>query len=327
MKFGALLATMLWLSGCASTSSSSSAPAAQPVAAPNEAAAQSQPQAPRFTAGDGPALKLDGKRAMKYLRDLVAFGRRAPGSPGQKKQQAYLRAALKNDQFEEDTFSDNTPAGKMQFTNFIAKFPGTTDQIIVLASHYDTAYPFKELVGANDGGSSTATLLAIADALRGKKLTGPSVWLVFFDGEEAIEEWTATDSLYGSRHLAAKWGQDGTLRKVRAFLLLDMIGDRDLNIDRESNSTAWLSDMIGESAKSLNHSAHFFARTISTLDDHTPFLKAGVAAVDLIDFDYGYGNAFWHTKDDTIDKVSAESMQIVGDVVLETVRRLGVAAK
>ena len=151
---------------------------------------------------DGP-IHIDALRAMQYVREIVAMGRRAPGSEGQKKQQAYIRAKLKNDPVEEDVFSANTPAGKFELRNIIAKFPGTSDEIIVIGSHYDTIYPMKNYVGANDGGSSTALLLEMANQLHGRKRAGPAIWLVWFDGEEAFQQWSSTDSVYGSRHLAA----------------------------------------------------------------------------------------------------------------------------
>ena len=259
---------------------------------------------------------------MQYVREIVAMGRRAPGSEGQKKQQAYLRAKLKNDHLEEDVFSADTPAGKFEMSNIIAKFPGTSEEVIVIGSHYDTKYSPKNFVGANDGASSTGLLLEIANQLRGHKRSGAALWLVWFDGEEAFKQWTATDSLYGSRHLAAKWQKDGTSKKIKAFILADMIGDADLNIDRDTASTPWLSDLVYEAATNLGHQSHFYERSSPMEDDHRPFAAIGVPVVDLIDFDYGYNNVFWHTPNDTVDKLSPRSLQIVGDVILETVRLL-----
>jgi Zn-dependent M28 family amino/carboxypeptidase len=267
-------------------------------------------------------LRVNSTRAMQYAREIVAFGRRAPGSPGQLKQQAYLRAKLKQDNLEEDTFKAKTPVGEFELTNFIAKFPGTTNDVIVISSHYDTNYPLKNYVGANDGASSTALLLELANQFRGHKRTGPAVWLVWFDGEEAFKEWTDEDSIYGSRHLAAKWQQDGTIKRIKAFILADMIGDADLNIEHDGNSTPWLNDLVYKAATNLSKKSYFFKRDLAVGDDHTPFAKAGVPVVDLIDFDYGYNNVYWHTSQDTLDKISPKSLQIVGDVILETVRLL-----
>ena len=267
-------------------------------------------------------MHIDANRAMQYVKDIVAFGPRWPGSKGQTKVAEYLRNKFKADQLEEDAFVADTPAGKLPMRNFIAKFPGTRDGIIVLASHIDTLYPPQgnNFVGANDGGSSTGLLLAIADQLRGKKLEGYSVWLAFFDGEEAIKQWSDTDSIYGSRHLAAKWQQDGTIGKIKAFLLADMIGDADLDILHDLNSTPWLEDLVLDAAKRLGYQSHFFLRQDAIGDDHEPFAKSGVPVADLIDFSYGYNNAYWHTPQDTIDKLSVRSLQIAGDVMLETMR-------
>lgn len=266
--------------------------------------------------------RVNAQRAMGYVRDLVAFGRRAPGSDGMKKQQEYIRQKLKGDQLEEDTFTAQTPAGKFELRNLIAKYPGTTNDVIVIASHYDTNYPLKNYVGANDGGSSTAMLLELADQFRGQKRNGPAIWLVWFDGEEAFQQWSDTDSLYGSRHLAAKWKADGTAKRIKAFILLDMIGDADLNIDWDGNSTDSLRAVVDQAAQNLAVKSHFFRRQTAIEDDHLPFARIGVPVVDIIDLDYGYNNVFHHTSADTIDKLSAKSLQIVGDVVLETVRLL-----
>lgn len=280
----------------------------------SRAAASVEPQ--------GREMHVDGARAMQYVKEIVAFGPRWPGSPGQAKVADYLRNKLKADHLEEDAFVADTPAGKLPMRNFIAKFSGTKDGIIVLGTHIDTLYPPKgnNFVGANDGGSSTGLLLAIADQLRGKKLEGYSVWLAFLDGEEAIQQWTDTDSVYGSRHLAGKWQQDGTIGKIKAFLLADMIGDADLDIERDGNSTPWLEDLVLQASERLGYQSHFFAREDTVSDDHQPFARVGVPVADLIDFTYGYNNSFWHTPQDTIDKLSARSLQITGDVILETIR-------
>lgn len=265
------------------------------------------------------APKVSGEKAMQYTREVVAFGPRPIGSAGHKKLEAYLRAHLKNDELEEDTFTAQTPAGSFKMTNFIAKFPGTRDGIVVIGGHYDTNYPLKNYVGANDGGSSTGLPLALADVLREHKEGRPTVWLVWFDGEEAVQQWSATDSTYGSRHLAAKWQADGTLPKIKAFLLLDMIGDADLDVLRDTNSTSWLEDMVGQAAVKQGTSSHFFATENGIEDDHLPFVQLGVPSADIIDMDYGPNDSWHHTSKDTIDKVSGKSMEIVGNVVLQVV--------
>jgi Zn-dependent M28 family amino/carboxypeptidase len=270
----------------------------------------------------GPELHIDPVRAMQYVKEIVAVGPRWPGSKGQQRMADYLRNKLKADHLSEDAFEADTPAGKLSMRNFIAKFQGAKDGIIVLGSHIDTNYPLRNTnyVGANDGASSTALLLAIADQLRGKKLDGYSVWLAFFDGEEAIQKWSDADSLYGSRHLAAKWQQDGVIPKIKAFLLADMIGDADLDIQRDQNSTAWLEDLVLQAAQHYGYQSHFFAITFAVEDDHLPFAHLGVPVADIIDLDYGYNNSYHHTTEDTIDKLSPRSLQITGDVILETIR-------
>jgi Zn-dependent M28 family amino/carboxypeptidase len=295
------------------TGSGPVAPEAKAEAAPAGAAAAELPPAPR----------IDAQRAMDYLRDIVAIGRRSPGSPGHKKVQQYILGKLKGDNVEQDTFTVKHSAGTFALSNIIARYPGKKDGVIVIGGHYDTNHPLPDnFVGANDGGSSTALLLEFAHHLRGKTLEGYSVWLVWFDGEEAFREWSATDSLHGSRHLAARWEKDGTLKQIKALMVVDMIGDGDLNIEREAKSTEWLLELVYEAAKRLGYQSYFFRRNIEIDDDHVPFLKKGVPAADLIDLDYGYNNVFHHSVEDKLDKVSPKSLQIVGDVVLETVRLL-----
>ena len=292
----------------------------------------------------GPVLNLphnsgslpvfDGDRAMQYLKDIVKFGPRPLGSANHKKVEEYIESHLKGDQVEDDIFTADTPEGKFPVHNIIAKYPGTKDGIIVVASHYDTNYPLRNTayVGANDGASSSALLLELANQLRGKPRDGYSVWLVWDDAEEAMKPDGSgglpeampfkDDSLYGITHVAEKWQSDGTLKKVKAFLLADMIGDADLNIDRDLNSTPWLENVVGEAAKRLGYQSHFFGHNNEVGDDHIPFMKRGVPSADLIDFMYGYNNVFWHTTQDTVDKLSPRSLRIVGSVMLETIRVL-----
>ena len=195
----------------------------------------------------------------------------------------------------------------------------------MIASHYDTNWPLKDIsyIGANDGASSSALLLEIANQLRGKKLDGYSVWLLWDDAEESMRlPWYDPEALYGVRHIAQKWQDDGTIKKIKAFILEDMIGDADLNIDRDQNSTPWLEDTVYQAATRLGYQSHFFARTNQIDDDHIPFTQRGVPSADLIDLEYGYNNVFWHTTQDTVDKLSPKSLEIVGMVTLETVQML-----
>lgn len=286
---------------------------------------QSPPSSAKLPQDSGPPPSIDSARAWRYVKETVAFGERPVGSANHKKLEAYITSHLKGDEVADDAFVADTPAGKLPVRNIIAKYPGTRDGIIVIAGHYDTNYPLQGTgyVGANDGGSTTALLLELANQLRGKKREGYNVWLVWTDGEEAIKQWSDTDSVYGTRHLAERWEKDGTLKKVKAFLLTDMIGDADLNIDRDQRSTPWLEDLVLQAATRLGYQSHFFGRTIGGLgDDHIPFVQRGVPCADLIDLDYGYNNVFHHTPQDTLDKLDSNSLQIVGSVVLETVRLL-----
>jgi Zn-dependent M28 family amino/carboxypeptidase len=290
---------------------------AAPAAAQAAVPILSQPSLPP---DNGPPSTIDSNRAMQYVKEIVAFGPRPIGSANHKKVEDYILAHLKGDEIENDTFTAVTPEGKFPVRNIIAKFSGAKDGIILIASHYDTNYPLRNTsyIGANDGASSSALLLELANELRGKKRDGYSVWLVWDDAEEAVKDWSDADSLYGIRHLAEKWEADGTLKKVKAFLLADMIGDSDLNIERDSNSTPWLEDVVYEAATRLGYQSHFFARTLQVSDDHLPFVKRGVPCADLIDFDYGYNDVFWHTTQDTVDKLSPKSLEIVGSTILET---------
>lgn len=300
-----------------------------------------------------PPIHVNGERVMQYTRQLVAIGPRWNGGPGHKQAEDYLRQRLKvvvaDAKVEEDAFTAQTPVGPLPMRNFIAKFPGSRDGIIVIASHYDTNYPLRKTnyVGANDGASSSALLLELAQQFQAEldavarqpdfagrvkhlnpniKRPGYSVWLVWDDGEEAISgdkiAWTDDNSLYGVRRLADAWAKDGTAKKIKAFLLLDMIGDADLSVMREANSTPWLEDLVGRAADRLTYKSYFFQKQIAVEDDHIPFLKLGVPVADLIDFEYGFNNVYWHTPEDTVDKLSPKSLEIVGSTVLETVKML-----
>lgn len=262
---------------------------------------------------------------MQYVKELVAFGPRPIGSENHKKVERYILAHLKGDAVETDDFEITTHEGRFPVENIIAKFPGSRNGIIVVASHYDTNWPLRRTayVGANDGASSSGLLLEMSNQLRGKKRGGYSVWLLWDDAEESMKlPWDDAESLYGVRHLAQKWQEDGTLKKIQAFVLEDMIGDADLNIERVTDSTPWLEDLVYQAATRLGYQSHFFRRELSVEDDHQPFLERSVPAVDLIDFNYGYNNVFWHTPQDTIDKLSPKSLAIVGTVTLETIRLL-----
>ncbi len=269
------------------------------------------------------APRIDADRAFQFTKEIVAFGSRPIGSENHKKVEAYIVGKLKGVTVEEDAFQAQTAAGSFPMRNIIAKFPGKKDGIIVIASHYDTNLPLpKAFVGANDGACTAGVLLEFAEQLKHWNRDGYSVWLVWTDGEEATIKWSATDSLYGSKHLAQKWQQDGTARKVKAFILLDMIGDKDLDIVRDTNSTPWLLDVIYHASEKFAYQSHFFHTENTIEDDHLPFAKIGIPVADIIDLDYGYDNVFHHSVEDTVDKLSPQSLRIAGDTILETIRML-----
>ena len=263
-------------------------------------------------AADGP--RVDGAAALRHVERLVAIGPRVAGTAGGERARAYITGELRKlgVTFQVRPFDADTPHGRLRMANVVAMVPGRRRDVILLGGHYDTKR-FEEFrfVGANDGGSSAGLLIELTRRLAATAPREYTYWVVWFDGEEARVSWTATDSLYGSRRLAADLRRDGRL--PRAMVLLDMIGDRDLGILRDTYSTRWLVDILWATAARLGHGRHFLATEMGVEDDHAPFLRLGVPAALLIDFDYPP----WHTAEDTLDKVSAQSLAVVGDVVLE----------
>jgi glutaminyl-peptide cyclotransferase len=293
--------------GCASgTEKAAPAP-------PMQAAAAASDALPAESTGG-----FDGAKAFAHVEKLVAIGQRQSGSPGIRLAQDYIRTQLKSFgcSIEEDTFESSTPVGRIPMKNIVAKIPGASPNVVLLLTHYDTRRQ-ENFVGANDSGSSTGLMLEMARQLCGKK-GGVSVWIAFLDGEEALVEWSDTDSTYGSRQMAARLALDNELNRVKAVVLADMIGDLDLKVKRESNSTGWLTDLVWSTAKRLGYEKHFLSESQTIEDDHLPFLKRGLPAVDLIDLDY----PAWHTPGDTLDKVSARSLGVVGHVILESVKEI-----
>ena len=279
-----------------------------------------------------PAAHFNGQTAYNLTAQLLQVApKRFNGSPGHLRAEEFIKqhfaAEAAKGNLETDTFTASTPAGFQTMRNYIVKYPGKKDGIIVLASHYETNYPLRdiEFYGANDGAATSALLIEIGNVLRAHPPEGYSVWLVFDDGEEAVKAWGPSDSLYGTRHLAAKWANDGTLGKIKAFLVADMIADKDLNIDYVDNSTPWLLDLLKVAAKNTGHSAYIFKYHESEEDDHLPFAQRGVPVLDVIDAHYGPStdatpDGYHHTAQDTLDKISAKSLQISGDLFLEMIR-------
>jgi glutaminyl-peptide cyclotransferase len=267
-----------------------------------------------------PPLMFDSSRAFEHIRQLVSIGPRPPGSAGIAAARTYIADQIKAMGLTavEQPFLADTPLGPIRMVNVIVTIPGASRERIVIGGHYDTKlYREFRFVGANDGGSSTAMLIELARSLKSRR--GPyTIDLVFFDGEEALVEWVGTDHTYGSRHYVEQARKDGTLKLIRAMVLVDMVGDRDLELRRETNSTPWLTDIVWAAAGRLGYGRYFVDDEQFVEDDHIPFLRAGVPAVNIIDMQYEP----WHTAGDTLDKVSARSLQIVGDVVLEALPRI-----
>jgi Zn-dependent M28 family amino/carboxypeptidase len=263
---------------------------------------------------------FDGAEAFAFTREAVALGPRPDGSPAIGKLRALIerQLAMRGCEVISDRFTAQTPEGPVPMENIIAKFPGKSGRGIVVTGHYDTK-KMTNFVGANDGGSSTGVLLEMAAALQGRPRTD-DIYLVFLDGEEAFRDWTDTDSLYGSRHLAAKWSTDGMIGKLKALINVDMIGDKNLRLMWDNNSVASLRGLIWNIGDSLGYAPSFPRQGGAVDDDHMPFIRAGVRAVDLIDFDSQ--STFWHTPQDTMDKLSVHSFEIVGAVLMKTIDEL-----
>lgn len=317
-----LMAATLLAGACRDTKSASATAAEQTQSAARQPELRAEDFDPK--PDTPPALKISGERAYQNLKDFVALGPRPLGSAGHAKAEQFILGHLQGVQIEQDKFSVQTAAAPFAMNNIIAKFPGKKDGIIVIAGHYDTNYPLRNtsFAGANDGGSNVGLMLEIANQLRSHPPEGYSIWLLFTDGEEATVDWTDADSVYGSKHLANRWSKDGTAAKIKAFLLLDMIGDKDLDLDHDLNSTPWLADVVYRAAQRLGQQSHFSTRNNDIQDDHLPFRAVGIPVVDIIDLDYGFDNIYHHTTQDTPDKCSAASLQIVGDITMETIRAI-----
>ncbi|MGH9470371.1 MAG: M28 family peptidase [Terriglobia bacterium] len=266
-----------------------------------------------------PRPAFSGQRAYDDLLHLVSFGPRPPGSPALASSRRWVISQLHAEgcAVDEDPFTASTPAGAIPMDNIIVKIPGESQSVIMLAGHYDTKL-FKNFrfVGANDGGSSAAFLMEMGRVLCGHRHKF-TTWLVFFDGEEAIgEQMTPTDGTYGSRHLEQELAANGELDRIQAMILVDMIGDKNLDIRRDDNSTGWLNALLFSTARRLGYSRYFLENdSLAVGDDHTPFTEAGVSAVDIIDFDYGPQGSYWHSAQDTPNHCSAASLEVVGRVV------------
>jgi hypothetical protein len=305
-------------SGDASAGSSSSVKADAPVPASRGIASSEAAPAASETGG------FDGQKAYEHVAKLVAFGPHPPASDAIHRVQDYIRSQLKSFgcATDEDSFNAQTPIGTLAMDNIVAKVPGSGQGIVLLLTHYDTLR-LDNFVGAEDSGSSTGLMLEMARILCSQPKQSNAVWIAFLDGEEAQVNWdTNNDHTYGSRELAARLALSGDLKRVRAVILADMIGQKDLHILRESNSTKWLTDLVWKTADRLGYTGIFLPREINVGDDHQPFLDRSVPAVDIIDLEDYSQERYWHTPQDTLDKVSPRSLAIVGYVIVESVTEL-----
>lgn len=270
---------------------------------------------------------FSGERAFEHVRTQVALGPRPPGSEAARKLRAWLRGQLEPLGFrvEEQAFEARTPRGRIRMVNVIARRPGTKPRCLVLGAHADTKlFDDFHFVGANDGASGVAALVELARVLGARPLEH-GLTLAFFDGEEALVEWGPDDGLYGSTHLVDSWVDSGEARRVAAVFVLDMVGDKDLRITDELNSHPELRSLLRSEAERLGYGDVFAGPIQGVEDDHIPFLTAGLPAVDVIGFatqGQGVQPAYWHTAEDTLDKVSPRSLEAVGRTVESSLRRL-----
>lgn len=269
---------------------------------------------------------FDGKLAYEQVAKQVSFGPRPAGSPALAKLQDYMVGELKSYgcDVSTDSFSADTPAGRIPMENILVKIPGEKPGIILLGTHYDTKR-IPDFVGADDAGSSTGVMLEIARLLCGEKKPGKyAVWIAFFDAEEAVNlVWQDPDNRYGSRQMAARFAESGDLPKIKAFILADIVGGRNPHFKRDGESTKWLKDMVWSVAERLGY-GNVFVKQATDFggDDHFSFTARKVPSVDIMDLDIQNDVPYWHTTQDTMDKISAKTLAIVGHVILESVKEI-----
>jgi len=321
----ALAVSLVLPAACNREATGPSPSVAAAAASPTQAAVPAAEAAPPASSTGG----FDGAKAFGHVAKLVGFGPHPPDSAAIRQAQAYIRSQLQGFgcAVEEDDFHAQTPLGSLAMTNIVAKIPGTGPGVILLLTHYDTLR-LDNFVGADDSGSSTGLMLEMARLLCTGQKQSNAVWIAFLDGEEAqvvtdgVAQWTAEDSVYGSRELAARLAVSGDLKRVRAVILADMIGQKNLEIPREASSSKWLTDLVWSTASRLGYKSIFTAREESVSDDHDPFLHRGVPAVDLIDLSGYQALGYWHTAGDTLDKISPRSLAITGHVILASLGEL-----
>jgi len=260
---------------------------------------------------------FSGEKALAHVERLVDFGPHPAGSAAIEKARDYIEEQLRHSgwQVTRQAFTDDTPRGKVHFVNLIARFSGDGNAAslsFLLSSHYDTKlFDAIRFVGANDGGSSTGLLLELARVIGQRPSLARKIELAFFDGEEAYENFSETDGLYGSRYFAKQLRADSA-KQFRGGILFDMIGDRSLGVTLPADSPGGMARDVFAAAEALKLRSYFSYLDRDLIDDHAPLNAIGIPTIDVIDFEYPW----WHTADDTIDKISAQSLQIVGSVAL-----------
>jgi len=270
---------------------------------------------------------IDGPAAYELLTEFLKISPRDSGTEAAKAAAHFIKQVLDDASLQTaiHEFEDNTPRGRTIFRNITATIPGNSSNCIVLVSHYDTKSGIgKKFTGANDSGSSTALLLQLASRIGPSTSSVPDLVFAFVDGEECMENYSITDGLHGSRRLAKQLsGKYGTAN-ILAVILLDMIGDSDLTVTVPQNSSPWLIQRLFDAAREED-AREKFSLYGPILDDHVPFAELGVPAIDIIDFQYGSSarmNDYWHTEQDSIDKVSAESLELIGRITVRMVNSL-----
>jgi glutaminyl-peptide cyclotransferase len=310
------IAALLFLAACGGKGSVATEATSEAASAP-AAAPQSAPPADK-TGG------FDGQRAFQHVTDLVAIGPRSAGTNGSRRAQEYITAQLKGSGCPADieAFHTPTPLGDMEMKNIVAKIPGGSPQIVLFLTHYDTKR-LPNFVGADDSGSSTGVMLELARQLCPRK-NALTIWVAFLDGEEAFDpnNWKDPDHTYGSRELAARMALSGDLARTKAVILADMVGGRNLHLQREASSTGWLTDMLWSTAARLGYGNTFVPSQTAVEDDHDAFLARHVDAADIIDLDTPQRLDYWHKPQDTLDKLSPTSLAVVGHVLVAVVPQL-----
>ena len=323
LNCAALLALLLTLVSCKGSSANQNSPAAAPPA--TASAAPTPAPMPSTTCKTPPPATFSGDCAFDQVAKQVAFGPRPPASDAIHHLQDYMISQLKGFGCAVDIhdFHASTPIGSVAMKNIVAKIPGASPNIIILATHYDTdtvgpppqLRKMSNFVGADDAGSSTGLMLEMARVLCGKPQPA-TIWIAFLDGEEALVNWTDTDSVYGSREMAASLAMSGDLARVKAFVLADLVGGKNFHAKRDSETSQWLQDIVWDTAARLGHKDLFVSEHGDGMeDDHLPWKARKVPTVDIIDLDIAGDVSYWHTEQDTLDKISPKTLQAVGDVI------------